>query len=162
MTADPSEGILVGIFCLFSRHTSEADYDVCGIDSKISHPGTPFLLCIHGHRESESCAISSTFSSGGAIAGTYAAAVHKMYVFVPKMISLTTARQTPPWLLTRRHQTHVRTLPSSKFHWPAKDVRAKCVFDIACLNEQSRNNDGHEGSSDGVLSDYPTVYCGIL
>ena len=36
------------------------------------------------------------------------------------------------------------------------------VFDIACLNEQSRNNDGHEGSSDGVLSDYPTVYCGIL
>ena len=36
------------------------------------------------------------------------------------------------------------------------------MFDIACLNEQSRNNDGHEGSSDGVLSDYPTVYCGIL
>ena len=36
------------------------------------------------------------------------------------------------------------------------------VFDIACLNEQSRNNDGHEGSSDGVLSDYPTVYCGIF
>ena len=36
------------------------------------------------------------------------------------------------------------------------------LFDIACLNEQSRNNDGHEGSSDGVLSDYPTVYCGIL
>ena len=36
------------------------------------------------------------------------------------------------------------------------------VFDIACLNEQSRNNDGHEGSSDGVLSDYPTVHCGIL
>ena len=28
------------------------------------------------------------------------------------------------------------------------------MFDIACLNEQSRNNDGHEGSSDGVLSDY--------
>ena len=36
------------------------------------------------------------------------------------------------------------------------------LFDIACLNEQSRNNDGHEGSSDGVLSDYPTVHCGIL
>ena len=36
------------------------------------------------------------------------------------------------------------------------------LFDVACLNEQSRNNDGHEGSSDGVLSDYPTVYCGIL
>ena len=36
------------------------------------------------------------------------------------------------------------------------------LFDIACLNEQSRNNDGHEGSSDGVLSDYPTVYCGTL
>ena len=35
------------------------------------------------------------------------------------------------------------------------------LFDIACLSEQSRNNDGHEGSSDGVLSDYPTVYCGI-
>ena len=36
------------------------------------------------------------------------------------------------------------------------------VFDIACLNEQSRNNDGHGGSSDVVLSDYPTVYCGKL
>ena len=36
------------------------------------------------------------------------------------------------------------------------------LFDIACLNEQSRNNDGHEGSSDEILSDYPTVYCGIL
>ena len=36
------------------------------------------------------------------------------------------------------------------------------LFDITCLNEQSRNNDGHEGSSDGVLSEYPTVYCGIL
>ena len=36
------------------------------------------------------------------------------------------------------------------------------LFDIACLNEQSRNNDVHEGSSDGVLSDFPTVYCGIL
>ena len=36
------------------------------------------------------------------------------------------------------------------------------VFDIACLKEQSRNKDGHEGSSDGVLSDYPTVNCGIL
>ena len=32
------------------------------------------------------------------------------------------------------------------------------VFDIACLNEQSRNNDGHGGSSHGVLWDYPTVY----
>ena len=38
----------------------------------------------------------------------------------------------------------------------------RTMFDITCLNEQSRNNDGHEGSSDGVLSDYPTVYCGIL
>ena len=35
------------------------------------------------------------------------------------------------------------------------------VFDIACLNEQSRNKDGHEGSSDGVLWDRPTGYCRI-
>ena len=36
------------------------------------------------------------------------------------------------------------------------------VFDTACLNEQSRNNDGHRGSSDGVLWDHPTVCCGLL
>ena len=42
------------------------------------------------------------------------------------------------------------------------DLNTGALFDIACLNEQSRNNDGHEGSSDGVLWDYPTVYCGIL
>ena len=42
------------------------------------------------------------------------------------------------------------------------DPAPRRVFDIACLNEQSRNNDGHGGSSDGVLWDYPTVYCEIL
>ena len=42
------------------------------------------------------------------------------------------------------------------------DPAAGRVFDIARVNEQSRNNDGHEGSSYVVLSDYPTVYCGLL
>ena len=55
-----------------------------------------------------------------------------------------------------------RTWSSSTDTCMSNRRTTNAVFDIACLNEQSRNNDGHEGSSDGVLSDYPTVYCGIF
>ena len=60
------------------------------------------------------------------------------------------------------HRVVVVVLTFLLAHNQVRGHRRTGLFDIACLNEQSRNNDGHEGSSDGVLSDYPTVHCGIL